>query len=240
MDLPSNDQLVASAANFLVQGQEHEAAITLLLCEAEAEITNFATVDIYLSGPRQIFALLRHGEDETPLLDAIRRAFNAVLKQHMVEYIHINAQLLHDLDPAWRDELLEMAEGRGTHNQGVEIPDRRIIIWKNLRFRSEAERRIAEALDATNALFLPNCLARLSSGTSRITKEADFLIAYEGKWGILEVDGPFHTKAATDHERDRLFRQYHIRVIERFEAQACYNDAAQVVREFLALLAKNG
>ena len=88
---------------------------------------------------------------------------------------------------------------------------REIVEWGNLRFRSQSEVRIAKALDAVWVLFLPNCLARLNSNFGRFTKEADFLVCANGKWGILEVDGPFHPRAADDHERDRLFQQHGIR-----------------------------
>src|SRR5258708_7586502 len=114
-----------------------------------------------------------------------------------------------------------------------------IVTWRNLRFRSESEARIAAALDATSVLFLPNCMARLTTSEGRRTREPDFLVCQDGKWGILEVDGPFHEGlAAQDHDRDRLFRDYGIRVVERFKSEECYHDAPGVVRRFLALLEK--
>lgn len=77
------------------------------------------------------------------------------------------------------------------HNQAVEAVSARI--WNNLRFRSESEVRIAQALDRAGVLFLPNCKARLGSPEGRRNRESDFMICYEGKWGILEMDGePFH------------------------------------------------
>ena len=149
--------------------------------------------------------------------------------------------MVENLDPNWRAELQEIAHGRGVHNQGVEIPGRSTVTWKgNIKFRSESERRIAIALDATGVLFLPNCLTRLSAGDSRITKESDFLVCRDGKWGILEVDGPFHPRAALDHSRDRLFQAYRVRVIQRYDWQECLNDAPGVVQQFLTLLEKNG
>ncbi len=105
-------------------------------------------------------------------------------------------------DQDWRAALLEAAQGKGVHNQGVEIPDRKIVTWGLLRFRSESEVRIARALDAAGVLLLPNCLARVEVGQDkRATREADFLVCHNGKWGILEVDGPFHLGAVVDHEQ---------------------------------------
>jgi very-short-patch-repair endonuclease len=100
---------------------------------------------------------------------------------------------------------------------------------------------VARAVDSAGVLFLPNCLTRVQIGPDkRATREADFLICHNGKWGILEVDGPHHPRAVVDHERDRVFRGHRIKVIERFDWEECYKDAPSVVQQFLTLLDKNG
>jgi len=114
-------------------------------------------------------------------------------------------------------------------------------VWNNLRFRSASEVQIAQALDRAGVLFLPNCKARLGLPESRRNREADFLVGYEGKWGILEVDGePFHppSRTAEDHERDRLFHDHGILVVEHFDANKCYENPDDVVRRFLEILKK--
>jgi hypothetical protein len=63
--------------------------------------------------------------------------------------------------------MLEIAQGKEVHNQGIDINNRVTIMWKNLRFRSESEKKIAEALDRANVLFLPNCLARMNTPEGR-------------------------------------------------------------------------
>jgi hypothetical protein len=135
--------------------------------------------------------------------------------------------------------LLEIARGKGVHNQAVEA--KAPCIWNNLRFRSSTEMKIAQALDRANVLFLPNCMARLGLQGDRRNREADFLVCDEGKWGILEVDGePFHpaSRTAQDHERDRLFRSHGILLVEHFDAGECWDDAEKVVQKFLSLLRK--
>ncbi len=118
-------------------------------------------------------------------------------------------------------------------NQGINAPHE----WKGFYFRSKSEIKIAEALDRANVLFYPNSKARLNKAGVRINKESDFLVFQAGKFGILEVDGrPYHQTAADDHERDRLFKRYGIRVIERFDASRCWNEADKVVQEFLEIL----
>jgi hypothetical protein len=114
-----------------------------------------------------------------------------------------------------------------------------MLTWKNLRFRSQSEVRIAQALERAGALFLPNCMAHLQGLDGPENKEADFLVCHNGKWGILEVDGePFHPpkRTAQDHERDRLFRAHGIRVVEHFTATDCYNEPGSVVGRFLEIL----
>jgi hypothetical protein len=138
--------------------------------------------NITIQAPRAIYEQLNL--DEQPLRAVFRRAFNAVLPgQWCVDDLYVSAQLLDTLDPNWRTELLEIAAGRGVHNQAVDIPKREIVIWRNLRFRSQSEVRVAMALDAAGVLFLPNCLGRLGSQEHRLNREADFLVCHEGKWG---------------------------------------------------------
>jgi hypothetical protein len=255
MEPPSADQLLASAINFLVQGEEKDAALVLLFCEAsygDAQPFN-GSFSIHLVGPRVAYDAYNRVEMDfnetdpysvafptTPIQDAVKAAFAAITPSDMtLEDIYIRVQLI-DVQPGWREELREIAHGRRVHNQGVEIPGREIVEWGNMRFRSQSEARIAKALDTVGVLFLPNCLARLNNSMGRGTKEADFLVCANGKWGILEVDGPYHPRAADDHERDRLFQQHGIKVTQRFTSDERYSNAPAVVQKFLALLDRNG
>jgi hypothetical protein len=227
----------------------------LLFCELEYASKDYF-LHLQLRGPREVYEALEKeygwhwvydGEERTqeyepphPAREPIMKAFRAVLPSSVsLQSVRVRVQLV-DLEPGWRQELQEIAEGRGVHNQGVEIPNRTFVMWKNLRFRSEPERRIAIALDSVGALFLPNCLTRLTADSERITKESDFLVCHEGKWGILEVDGPYHPRAALDHDRDRWFHDHGIRVIQQFPVETCKNDAPGVVKKFLTLLQKIG
>ncbi|MFM6036133.1 MAG: pentapeptide repeat-containing protein [Sphaerospermopsis kisseleviana] len=126
-----------------------------------------------------------------------------------------------------------------SNNQGVKFYSNSTIhTWERLRFRSKTEIKIAEALDRTGVLFVPNSLARLTTSKGRENKEADFLICYNGKWGVLEVDGPFHTaeRRVEEQERERIFKKNGIKVVERFDAQRCYNNPDEVVQEFFKMI----
>jgi hypothetical protein len=113
--------------------------------------------------------------------------------------------------------------------------------WNGLRFRSKAEVEIAAVLEQQSELaFWPNCRGRLNTPEGRRNLEPDFLICYSGRLGILEVDGPFHTpeRRVEEQERERLFRNYGIRVIERFDYKRCMIEPEQVVEEFLQIMQK--
>lgn len=130
---------------------------------------------------------------------------------------------------------LEASQKNVQTNQGVNARYR----WNNLRFRSGEEIKIAQAFDRVEALFYPNCKARLNTSLGRENKETDFLVFYQGKWGILEVDGePWHpsSRVVHDHERDRLFKIYGIRVVEHYDSNRCFQQPDEVVREFLEIL----
>jgi len=241
---PSDDLLLASAASFLIQGGEQEAANVLLSCALSATYEEgwsfnqpYVSVDMRLTGPRDAYDILMQADH--PVTRAVRRALGAVLPHGADQgNFGIRAELI-NIDPEWRTELLEIARGRGILNQASRIEGGELHVWSNLRFRSRSEVQMARALDRAGVLFLPNCMGRLGQAGNRRNREADFLICTDGKWGILEVDGePFHPPSRTveDHERDRLFKSHGISVIEHFDATRCYQDGDGVVAEFLQLL----
>jgi hypothetical protein len=235
---PSDDQILASAARFLIDGGEDHAASVLLSCSLTAAVgqNDFGEDhwSITLVCPRVAYDILDDGSHA--ITQAVQRAIEAVLPERMPVWFGVRGQLL-EIDPEWRTELLEIARGRRITNQAADAKN--YITWMNLRFRSQSEMRVAHALDARGVLFLPNCRARLSSSRGRHNLEPDFLVCFEGGWGILEVDGDlFHppTRASEDHERDRLFRAYGVRVVERFKADECFENAEAVVSRFLNIL----
>lgn len=118
-----------------------------------------------------------------------------------------------------------------------EEPDTyRSIEWKGMIFRSQTEVRIAKTLDHRGIFFVPPTRVRMSAGKNeRQSRELDFVICHEGKWGVLEVDGPFHD-AKLDAERDKLLRTHGIRSIQRFPSDRCYNTPHAVIDEFLHVL----
>lgn len=264
MDQPSSEQILASAVRFLIDGHEEWAAHMLLTCTLDVQSLGTRwessvlepfyqqVFAVRVRGPRIAHNVLQDSKHKITI--AVQDALQAVLssvayeddysdrEQYLPAHIGnwIVAADLISIDQNWRTELLEIARGEGISNQGTVMhPERVPKTWNNLRFRSMAEVRVAEALDQAGVMFLPNCMARVNSNLGRRNREPDFLVCCQGRWGILEVDGePFHPPSRTteDHERDRLFKTHGVRVVEHFDATQCYEHAGEVVQHFLTLL----
>jgi hypothetical protein len=254
-----NDRLLASAIQFLIDGGDEKAAALLLSCtlsyQEEVEVlvkTRYLTRKVILAAPRLSYDVLEYIDsqyhceeypdipadlvEKVALSGTVRRAFHALISEDVK--LVVKATLV-PITAQWREELLGLLRGDHVTNQGLLFaPERPVVPWNGLRFRSRAEVCIAEALERARVLFLPNCMARLGV-SRRQSREADFLICHQGKWGILEVDGPLaHPPSRTveDHERDRLFKAHGIRLVEHFDADKCMKDADGVVKRFLYLL----
>lgn len=113
----------------------------------------------------------------------------------------------------------------------------RALPWKGMIFRSNTEIRMAKALDQAGIFFLSPSTARVSSGRGRETREIDFLIFRDGRWGVLEVDGPYHHQG-NDQARDALLRAHGLTFIARFDAEQCYHHPEVVVQTFLQRLSE--
>jgi very-short-patch-repair endonuclease len=110
-------------------------------------------------------------------------------------------------------------------------PKYREIAWHGLILRSYSEVKIARQLDLTGAMFLAGSKIRLKTERHRQTREVDFLVSYEGRWGVLEVDGPHHNRDA-DEWRDARFQEHGL-FVRRFPADLCYREPQKVVKQFL-------
>ena len=241
------EELLANAAQFLIDGGEEDAASVILSCDLSLNYFNtvfalsgdqsFDLFDVELAGNRFTYEILIN--DESCIRHSIVRAFEALSPFYgNCYYRSIVAKVrLINIEPEWRRELLDIARGTGINNQSQR--NENAPTWKNLRFRSGSEIKIAQALERAGVMFLPNCLARLGNINNRQNREADFLICQDSNWGILEVDGlPFHppTRTVEDHERDRLFKLHGITLIEHFDSSVCFRKPDQVVETFLTLL----
>ena len=235
---PQSDQLIASAARYLIDGGERDVASLLLACTIEdwyvADNWNGEHLALSMRGPRTIREAL--SDIGHPLYQTIKGALEAVLPHYTwIESIDIRADLV-VTDPEWASELQGIARGRTvTNNDGTHS-------WNNMRFASASEVKIAQALDEAGVMFFPSSKTRLNGPDGRENRVPDFLVCKDGKWGILEVDGePFHPPSRTvhDHARDELFHLHGIRVVRHYDANECYNTPKAVVANFISLLEKH-
>jgi hypothetical protein len=246
LNLPTGPQLIASAAKYLIEGGENDVATILLSCTVDSlrqvvdgysgePVSGSYSLD--LIGPRIACECLSNSRNG--VYKKVWSAVSTVLPHSLyLNEINIRAGLV-TLEPDWHAEMVELASGKSVDNQAADAGASRI--WNRLRFRSATEIKIAEALDKAKVLFFPLSRARLNGPTGRVNREPDFLVCKDGKWGILEVDGePYHPPQRTvhDHERDRLFQQHGIRLVQHYDSTDCYVTPDKVVAEFLALLAR--
>ena len=121
--------------------------------------------------------------------------------------------------------------------------------WGGMYFRSNAEIRIAEALDRAGVLFFANVRGRVGLQETLISDtqltgrvEVDFLGFYQGRCVSLEVDGSHHgegDQTIRDYARDRVLLRAGVPTV-RFTAQDCLLRPEGVVAEVLAILRQKG
>ena len=119
--------------------------------------------------------------------------------------------------------------------------------WGGLYLRSEAEVRIAEALDKTGILFFANARGRVGLHHTLVSDrqltgrvEADFMVFHDGRCLILEVDGQHHEadeQIVRDYARDRVLLRSGVPTV-RFVARDCLERPQEVVAEVLSILTR--
>jgi hypothetical protein len=243
------ERLLATAVVYLLNGGDFDKRIANILISSN--IKSVTVVDdydpsygthralqIHLEGSRDLVEILSTWGDEK---EAIDKAFGAILGDgHLETEFRIikGTFALLDIDKDWRTRLLAENDTQEATNQNPYTSDP--IIWQGMKFNSPPEVAIAKALDKASVTYFANCLVRLGPAQNRLNRIPDFLICFQGKWGLLEVDGKkYHTptNATQDHDRRRLLEQYSsIRYSDRFSADRCLNEPDEVVSEFLNIL----
>ncbi|MBD2184238.1 pentapeptide repeat-containing protein [Aerosakkonema funiforme] len=124
------------------------------------------------------------------------------------------------------------------HNQEIQSNSpEKIYYWNNLSLRSPEQVKIAEALDRANVIFITNTKVRLTSTKGKENKEADFLIFYQGKSGILVITRTLSQQDGGGfRECDRIFQSHGISIIQYYDAIRCRESPDRVVQEFLEIL----
>lgn len=134
----------------------------------------------------------------------------------------------------WRRDIQEGAVGSVNNHASFKTSGVPMCEFKNMKFRSKSELRVAEVLVEKNVLFFPLPLA--VAGKNH--REPDFLICLHGKWAILEVVSDyFHPSVEKDAKRTQWFQDHNI-TIRSYSAKECYNNPERVVNDFSILVEK--
>lgn len=112
------------------------------------------------------------------------------------------------------------------------------INWNGFCFHSDAQVKIAEILDRTSTLFIPNSQLRLPTAAGRQNQKADFLIFHQNKLGMLKIDSESSHQNATEDEICGLFIDSGICLVKHYDATRCSEQPDLVVQEFLEILSQ--
>lgn len=102
--------------------------------------------------------------------------------------------------------------------------------WKEWCFHSLEQVKIAEALDKAGVVFFPNSKAQLPNFEEQSYKQVDFLVYYNSKLGVLEIQYPDSQKQG---KRDDFLSKQGIFLIEYYDSVKCLEVPDQVVQEFI-------
>ena len=111
-----------------------------------------------------------------------------------------------------------------THLQKTEY------FWKKWCFHSLEQVKIAEALDRAGVMFFPNSKAQLPNCEDQPYKQVDFLICYNSKLGVLEIQ---YSDTEKQEQRDYFLSKQGIFLIEYCDPVQCLEDPDQIVQEFI-------
>ncbi len=112
------------------------------------------------------------------------------------------------------------------------------INWNGFCFHCDAQVKIAEILDRTYTLFIPNSQLRITTPEGRQNQEADFLIFHQNKLGMLKIDSKSSDQSATEDEMSGLSRDSGISLVKHYDANRCSQQPDLVVQEFLEILSQ--
>jgi len=112
------------------------------------------------------------------------------------------------------------------------------IDWNGFCFHSDAQVKIAEILDRTSTLFIPNSQLRLTTPEGRQNLQADFMIFHQNKLGMLKIESESSHQNATEDEMCGLSVDSGICLVKHYDATRCSEQPDVVVQEFLEILSQ--
>jgi hypothetical protein len=244
--------------------QLHRTFVQLLIENDYREIAAIAidsTLDILYSGfdpdciavnvPTSIYTMVKNNDH---IKKVIERALLSVCEGRITDQ---NGNPLGNLSVIYRIQLLDIEEGWQNVIKSLianaENPNQALItekafsktnkqpyLYNEMKFASKSEIRIAQEFESRKILFFPLPLAvRADTGNFyEDHREVDFLVCEDGAWGILEVS--YHPdRYEKDVEKDSWLKKSGILCVQHYTAERCYSNPAEVVKEFMSILAKH-
>jgi hypothetical protein len=245
------------AVKYLIDMEHIEAATLLLNVNVSAEVDEGfdefgqsidVTVGFALVVPGHIYKILSVPENE--LITVITSAFSFAVSLDNESYeteqyprryearVSVKLQFQDFVSKDWRQEAKQQLNAMSKFsNHAIDYWNSGVIVWNDLRFRSTEEIMIAEELEKAGVMFLPNCKTRCGLPENRKSIEADFVVYYRGRLGVLEIDGAQHNgQLAKEQDRDRFFLHSGASIVQRYTTERCRKDAKGVVLDFLRIL----
>lgn len=150
----------------------------------------------------------------------------------------------------WREQALSTIKGDRPTNQARRVRAETAaptFVEDSLAFTNEGELKVYRALKRMQENDFPgdDTIGIYPLASGRIpshTWEPDFLITYQGRTGVLEVDGPHHNqRRALDTTREHLLRESGIATVDRVTVEAVddQNELEKTLRRLMRNLQRH-
>ena len=182
--------------------------------------------------------------DDPEVLGHIKAAYDQVWRasQRKVESVSLNPALA---SPNWRQNVEGFLRPPVSNQAAIAPLPERAPHVDGMRFRDNGEVVMYQALKAKQEslpgsetlTIAPNPGVRLPGRTI----EPDFLVTYQGRTGVIEVDGASHRKKwASDRSRDKKLEDAGVSYVDHIDVADAENpaEARTFVERFLARLVK--
>ena len=181
------------------------------------------SVEPVLSVPAKLLALV--GVDGVAAV--IEETCQSIAQDHFVQVgeLKIRPQVV---PPNWRElraNARESGQGLNQGSPGARVPHDRFKFGsaEELKVYLALKRKQGHLPPESTIGILPGCAMRAAQRTFW----PDFLVAYRGRAGVIEVDGPHHHgRAAADQSRDRQLEDAGVVLVERIVVEDVTNDDA--------------
>ena len=245
------EQLHRTFVQLLVENDYREVAAIAVDSKLEILYSGYDTDGIAIDVPASVYSMIKNNDHIKKVME---RALLSVCEGRITDQngntvsnlsIVYRIQLL-DVEEGWQNVIKSLIANAENPNQAVVTEkafaktNKQPYVYNEMKFASKSEIRIAQEFETQKILFFPLPLAvRAESGNFYDGhREVDFLVCDDGAWGILEVS--YHPdRYEKDVEKDSWFKKSGILCVQHYTAERCYNNPAEVVTEFMSILAKH-